>query len=347
MVRDESARRFIIAWLSCVIGLVLSMIVLGGVTRLTDSGLSMVDWRPVTGWLPPLTESAWQAEFAKYKTFPEYEKINRGMNLGEFKLIFAYEFAHRVLGRLIGLAYAVPLFYILARGWVRADLGWRLIALLFLGGSQGVVGWWMVKSGLVDRPDVSHYRLAVHLTLALVIMCAITWVWLTIHKRSGEFKPLTLNLGMILTATVFLQVISGAFMAGLDAGLTYNTWPLMDGQLIPEHYWRHAPVWLAPLEHITAVQLNHRMGAYAVLAFAIYLYWKTGRSNNANPWAIIVLKIVLAQGILGVMTLLYVVPIILGALHQFGAALVLICCVCYWHYSVYGAPDQKTLLTEE
>lgn len=340
MVAHETARKFILIWLGSVAFLVINMIILGAVTRLTESGLSMVDWRPITGLLPPLTEAAWLAEFERYRAFPEYQLINRGMSLDEYKLIFYFEYGHRMLGRLIGLVYALPLFYVLWQGWARPDLRNRLIVLLFLGGMQGVIGWWMVKSGLVDKPDVSHFRLAAHLSLALIIVSYIYWIWLSLYKRTETFTRLPLNWGTFLTVAVFAQIITGAFVAGLSAGEVYNTWPLMDGRFFPKHYWFHDPVWRAPIEHITAIQFNHRMGAYVLLGLFLYTAY-TLRKTDDHRWGILLTAAVLIQAILGVITLVLVVPISLGALHQLGAVFVLLVTVGYWHHLVYGEALMK------
>lgn len=331
------ARRFIVTWLGIVAFLVLCMIALGGATRLTDSGLSMTDWRP-TGTLPPLSEAAWEAELEKYRQFPEYQQINRGMSLPEFKRIYWYEYAHRMLGRAIGLSFALPLAFVLWRRWAPGALGRRLVALLFLGGTQGLIGWWMVQSGLVDRPDVSHYRLAVHLTVAFVIYAALVWTMLGLARGHGVARGVSLpRLGgpgsrwaWAFVVLVLVQVVSGAFVAGLKAGHTYNTWPLMDGRFIPQHLWLYTPTWLAPFEHVTFVQFNHRIIAYLLVGFAAVLalraqgYLGGQRLPDAmRASAQWVFLAVLAQAMLGVATLLSVVPVHLGVLHQIGAVGVL------------------------
>ena len=316
-------------WLLTVAFLVFCMVVLGGVTRLTESGLSMVDWRPVTGWLPPLDDAGWQAEFDKYKQFPEYQKVNRGMSLDDFKMIFAFEYAHRLLGRIIGLAFILPLLFFWWRGLVgRRDIP-PLLGLFLLGGLQGGIGWFMVTSGLVDRPDVSQYRLALHLFAALLIFSLLLWRgWMylapppPLKGQAQKLRP----YAWLLLAAVAVQIILGAFVAGTNAGFSYNTFPLMDGAFIPDGLGQLQPWWLNLFENTIAIQFDHRIGAYAVTVLALVLVMQTARhlpDDGMMRAAWRVMAAVIAQFFLGVATLLAVVPVSLGALHQAGAVIVL------------------------
>lgn len=325
-------------WLMLVALLVFAMIVLGGVTRLTGSGLSMVEWRPVTGWLPPLSIEGWEREFDAYRAFPEYQKINRGMSLAEFKQIYWFEYAHRLLGRIIGLAFALPFLVFLVRRAVPRVLVPRLAGLFVLGGLQGAVGWFMVQSGLVDRPEVSHYRLAVHLGLAFLIFGVLFWTAMACLRglpggRSsipppGPGRTRELKLGLVLLLLVSVQTLAGALVAGLNAGLIYNTWPLMDGQVVPAGIGMLSPWWLNFFENLALVQFQHRMLAYLILLLSIWL-WLRARGTAASTSAALVLAAVLFQAALGIVTLLMAVPVSLGAAHQGGAAILL--AILLWH----------------
>ncbi len=326
--KDEHAR-LIAGWLLVVALLVFSMVILGGVTRLTNSGLSMVEWKPVTGWLPPLSETAWEAEFEKYKAFPEYQKVNQGMSLGEFKSIFAFEYGHRLFGRIIGLAFFVPFVLFLILGKIRLTLVPRLLGLFVLGGAQGVMGWVMVKSGLVDHPDVSHYRLTAHLGLACLIFCALIWTALDLlHPKSGtQGRPANvLKWARIVLGLVFLQILIGGFVAGLNAGFIYNEWPMMGEGFLPEELFDLTPLYMNFLENIATIQFTHRMVAYLVLLAVAALYLKgriPGIGDRARSGIVLLTLAVLGQIGLGIWTLLAVVPVSLGALHQAGGLIVL------------------------
>jgi len=322
-------RRAIAIWLFIVAALVFAMVVLGGVTRLTESGLSITEWKPATGWIPPLSEAQWQEEFDKYRASPEYRKINRGMALEDFKTIFAYEYAHRVLGRVIGLAFLVPFVVFLVRRQVDRALGWRLAGLFVLGGLQGVLGWYMVASGLVDRPSVSQYRLAAHLGLAFVIYGAILWIALGLVREPtyGAAEPRMDRLRRAngwLLGLIGLTVLAGAFVAGLDAGLIHNTFPLMGGRLVPADWNQLAPWWRNVFENDVAVQFNHRVLA-VVTVVATLLVWawsfRFPLSVRSRRHMNILALMALLQALLGIATLLAFVPVWLGALHQAGALL--------------------------
>ncbi|CAN0179531.1 unnamed protein product [Phaeothamnion confervicola] len=316
------------------------MVAVGGATRLTGSGLSITEWQPIMGAIPPLSDADWQEAFAKYKQIPQYIEINKGMALAAFKSIFWWEWGHRFLGRLTGLAFALPLAWFWWRGMIDGMLGRRLVALLALGGLQGGMGWFMVMSGLSERTSVSQYRLAAHLGLAIFLLGAIVWTAFDLlHRR---LPPRTARLSTLsssqhrnafwLGAIIFVQVLLGAFVAGLKAGLTYNTWPLMDGSLVPPGLFMMSPWYLNFFENITTVQFNHRMMAYFVLAAAAAHAWSLQRVADdgwvsGSAWTL--LAALLAQAALGVWTLVAVVPLHLGVAHQAGAALVV--CVAVWH----------------
>lgn len=295
-------------WLLAVALLVAAMVLLGGATRLTDSGLSIVEWKPVTGAVPPLSAADWQAEFDKYRQFPEYQKVNRGMSLDAFKRIYWFEWAHRMLGRLIGAAFLLPFLWFLFRGRIDRPLGLRLGGLFALGALQGGVGWWMVASGLVDRPDVDHLRLATHLGLAFLIFGALLWqAWRLLAPAARSPAPRALALALL--AAVFVQILLGALVAGLDAGLAYNTFPTMNGEWLPADLVRPGPWWDNP----TAVQFVHRLGAFAVAGLCLAAWLRAPQAFG------LALAAAAAQFALGVLTLVLQVPATLGLLHQAGA----------------------------
>lgn len=306
-------------WLIVVAVMVFVMVVLGGVTRLTQSGLSMVDWRPITGILPPLSEAAWNEVFNAYRRFPEYQRLNYGMTLAEFKAIFLMEYFHRLWGRLIGLAFALPLGWFALRGQVRGRLTLALVGLLALGGAQGVMGWIMVKSGLVDTPSVSAYRLAAHLGLAIAIYLSLLWLILK-RTRPSAADGVTRAWSRAALIMALVTIISGAFVAGLDAGMTYNTFPLMDGKLIPDGLIAPEAGWANPFENVTMVQFNHRVLAIATLIVVLALALRGRETTGAARRAALAAGVMaVIQVIIGITTLLLVVPVWAGALHQAGA----------------------------
>ena len=309
--------------------LVFAMVVVGGATRLTESGLSITEWKLVTGVLPPLSEAAWQAEFDNYKQIPQFAQVNADMTLAGFRTIYFWEWGHRLLGRLLGFAFAVPLAWFWLRGRLTPGLKATLLALLGLGGLQGAVGWWMVKSGLVDRIEVSQYRLALHLLLASLTFGGLVWVATGLRPTAPEAQPPRLRAAALaLLALTLLQIGLGALVAGLRAGLTYNTWPLMDGRLIPP--WadltRQAPGWSNFFENVTTVQFDHRMIAYALLALALWHAWDARRKApgaGVARRATVVAALVCAQAALGVATLLLAAPRHAALAHQAVAMFVL------------------------
>lgn len=329
---SPAAARRIAIWLFVMCGLVAAMVIVGGATRLTDSGLSITEWRPVTGAIPPLSEADWFAEFEKYKTIPEYEEVNFGMSLAAFKEIYWWEWGHRLLGRLIGFAFLFPLVFFLATGALRRPLAIKLGGLFLLGGMQGALGWWMVSSGLADRVDVSQYRLAAHLSLAVILFGLMFWLALSLWPaRAMQAPPRLRAASLALVAAVFAQMVLGAFVAGLRAGRTFNTWPLMDGKFFPDGYFIGAPNFHDLFESIAAVQFNHRVVAYLVAAFALW-FVVAARKSEIAPRARMLGAAVFLQIALGVWTVLAATPIALGLLHQAGALVVLAAAI----YAAHG-----------
>ncbi len=324
---DPALRRRVGRWLAVWAVMVLLTVVVGGVTRLTESGLSITEWKPVSGVIPPIGETAWEEEFAKYQRIPEYREINAGMDLAGFKRIYWVEFVHRFWARIVGLAFAIPLAVFLVRGGLGSPLTRRLVGLLVLLGLQGFMGWWMVASGLTERTDVSQYRLAAHLGLALVIFGITVWTAADLLRTRGDPAAASSGLrrGLLgFLGLVSLTVLAGAFVAGLDAGHAYNTFPLMGGRLVPLGYFQMDPWWVNAFEHVTAVQFNHRvLGVLTALA-ALAVWWA---SRQATPGVRVLGMAVgltgLAQAGLGIATLLLFVPIWLAALHQAGAVVLL------------------------
>jgi cytochrome c oxidase assembly protein subunit 15 len=325
----DRRRRAIRLWLYFVAALVIVMVVVGGATRLTDSGLSIVEWRPVTGTVPPITQADWKSEFEKYKTSSEYELVNKGMSLDEFKRIYWWEWGHRLLGRLIGVAFLLPLIVFHWRGWVEPGLKWRLWFIFALGGLQGAIGWWMVASGLVGRVDVTQERLAVHLTMAGLILVAIVWTARSIAPR-GPVAAVSRRLrisGAVLVALILVQIGLGGLVAGLKAGLIYDTWPLIDGAFIPsaERLFSLAPAWTNLVDNHLTVQFVHRMAAYLLVVLTLlHALDAARRGAAARSGALALALFVGAQAALGIVTLLWNVPVSLALAHQLAAFLVLI-----------------------
>jgi heme a synthase len=321
--------RFIRLWIGCLAALVFAMVVVGGATRLTQSGLSIVEWKPVTGVIPPLSQADWQAEFDKYKTIPQYQRVNRGMDLGEFKTIFWWEWSHRLLGRLVGAAFLLPFLWFLWRGWVDRRLGVALTGIFALGAVQGAVGWWMVSSGLSERVVVSQYRLAFHLTLACLIYAALVWTADRIAMGVPAAIPRRIGLGAaFLLVLVVAQIYLGALVAGLHAGLIYNTWPLIDGSLIPSpsSLLFDRPAWRNFFENPLTVQFDHRVVAYALVVLApLHLadVLRTVQSRRLRTGAVLLAVVVCAQATIGIVTLLAAAPLALALLHQAMALVVL------------------------
>jgi cytochrome c oxidase assembly protein subunit 15 len=320
-------RRAVQIWLFAVAALMVVTLIVGGATRLTESGLSIVEWKPVTGVLPPLSLAEWQAEFDKYKEIPQYRELNRGMGLETFKTIYWWEWSHRMLARLVGMVFLLPFLWFLWRGWIEPRLQRRLWLLFGSGALLGAVGWWMVSSGLAERVSVSQYRLGFHLTLACTIYAAILWTALRIPQREPAPVSPRVRAGAIgLLLAVILQIYLGALVAGLDAGLTFNTWPLIDGTLVPssDRLWFETPAWRNLFENSLTVQFNHRMMAYALWFATVLHAVDAAKEQRAALIGALTLAIAMtAQAAIGIATLLYQAPIVWALSHQAAAIAVL------------------------
>ena len=320
--------RAVAIWLLACCALVFAMVVVGGVTRLTHSGLSIVEWQPIVGALPPLDEAGWQETFAKYKQTPEYRLVNPGMNLEGFKSIFWWEYVHRLLGRLIGAAFLLPLLWFALRGKIARGLTWKFTVIFGLGALQGALGWYMVKSGLVDNPRVSQYRLTAHLGLAFLIYAAMLWVALDLlfpRMHPGAVSARLRRFAAALTVLIFVMVPSGGLVTGIRAGLAYNTFPLMNGRFVPPEIFSLDPWYLNFFSNMATVQFDHRLIAW-LLAFLVPWFWlrvrREAAPRRAKLGAHLLLAALALQIALGIATLLLAVPVPLAAAHQAGALLV-------------------------
>ena len=331
LVATARASGAVAAWLLLCCALVFAMIVVGGVTRLTHSGLSITEWQPIVGTLPPLSDADWQQAFDKYKLTPEYQQVNRGMTLAAFKGIFWWEYFHRLLGRLIGVAFLLPYLWFLARRRIPEGYRAGLAAVFVLGGLQGAMGWYMVKSGLVDDPRVSQFRLTAHLLLAFAIFGAMFWAALSLRERRSverrsAGRRAAFRLAMGVAALVLFMVATGGMVAGIRAGFAYNTFPLMNGAWVPPEILMLEPWWRNFFWNMATVQFDHRLTAYALVIAVGLLWWRLRRVDDAPPRArraVATLAAMLAVQVgLGIATLLAVVPLHLAATHQAGAVLV-------------------------
>ncbi len=332
MASPGSHYRAVAIWLWSLAALVFVMVIVGGATRLTESGLSITEWKPLTGIVPPLSLAQWQAEFENYKRIPQYAQIFPDMDLSGFKFIFFFEWSHRLLGRLIGAALVVPLIFFWPKGLLPVGFKPKLLGVLMLGALQGFVGWWMVKSGLADRVEVAQERLAIHLLLASLTFAALVWLAASLKRREAEIAPPVLpGLKWFVASTVLLvllQIGLGALVAGLRAGRAYNTWPLIDGYFLPplDQLTLFSPLWRNVLDNILMVQFQHRITAYALLAFAMAQALYTSRvaaGSRAERRAFALAGLVAMQAAIGIVTLILAVPLWAGLMHQAFAMLVL------------------------
>ena len=333
---SRPSERLVAYWLLVCCALVFAMVVLGGFTRLTGSGLSMVDWRPITGVLPPLDDAAWQRTFELYQQSPEFQKVNSHMDVHDFKEIFWLEFLHRLLGRTIGIVFLVPFVFFVVRGHIaRRDWG-KYLLMFILGGLQGVLGWYMVKSGLVDVPHVSQYRLTAHLVAAFIIYAYMFWVALSLLYPAGGPRHPWYGKTLGLTSLIAVTVISGGFVAGLKAGKIYNTFPLMGDGWIPPGLMALEPFWRNFFDNTTTVQFDHRVLAIMTLA-AVLIYWlrarHAGLPARARAASAALLGVAVLQVSLGIATLLLAVPVVLGGTHQ-GVAMLLFTLALYLLHSL-------------
>ena len=340
---QDAYRRNVAIWLLVCAGMVALMVVVGGITRLTESGLSMTEWRPLIGWIPPLSEVEWQRVFDRYRLTSEYQLQFPGMDLEGFKTIFWWEFIHRVWGRLIGLVFGLPLIWFFVRRRIERPMVPHLVALLLLGAFQGLIGWWMVKSGFVDRDDVSQYRLTTHLGVAIIILGYLLWLAFGLLSR-GENRaaaPVALRrLSLTTAAITFVTILSGGMVAGINAGFIHNTWPLMDGGLLPDDFAAMSPFWLNAFENHSTVQFDHRMLAYLTAIIAGFQWYRmraTELHARARMAGHLLGAMVVLQILLGISTLLLVVPISLAVLHQGGA--VVLFALAIWNAWELSAPN--------
>jgi len=334
---DRARPRAVAAWLLACCALVFAMVVVGGVTRLTHSGLSIVEWQPIVGTLPPLSDAQWQQAFDLYKLTPEYRLVNAGMALDEFKRIFWWEYAHRLLGRMIGAAYLLPFLYFLLRRRIPDGYAWKLAAVFALGGLQGALGWYMVASGLVDDPRVSPLRLTAHLALAAAIFAAMLWLAMSLlatrDARDDATTRSARRWAIAVVALVAYMFVTGGFVAGIRAGFAYNTFPLMNGHVVPPEALMLEPWWRNLFWNMATVQLDHRIGAWLLAIVVPIAWWRTMRAEptpRARLGAHLALAMLALQVALGIATLLLVVPLPLAAAHQAGAVLMLALALHLW-----------------
>ncbi len=322
-----TSARLVAAWLLVSATLVFLMVVVGGVTRLTHSGLSIVEWQPLVGALPPLSHADWETLFTKYRETPEFKLVNFDMDLAGFQRIFWWEYFHRLLGRTIGVVFALPFLWLLIRRRVERALAWKLAGVFALGALQGALGWYMVKSGLIDNPRVSHFRLTAHLAMALAILSAELWIAfdLLAPRGRGPFAA-SARRALALSALVFVMCLTGGFVAGLRAGFAYNTFPLMNGHVVPPEIMMLEPWWQNFLFNMATVQFTHRTIAWLLIVLVPLFWWSArlaARDSRARLATHSLLAVLALQVTLGVSTLLLVVPIPLAAAHQAGAVLLL------------------------
>ncbi|NOX39484.1 MAG: heme A synthase [Alphaproteobacteria bacterium] len=344
-------RRAIFVWLHILLGMLAIMIVVGGLTRLTDSGLSITEWNPIKGALPPMSNSAWLETFQKYQAIPEYQLQNKAMTLSGFKAIYWWEWSHRQVGRVIGLVWGFGFFWFLARRQIPSGWTGRLFLLGVLGGLQGALGWWMVSSGLTGRMvDVASYRLAMHLGLAFTIMGLIAWFSFQLRRggaallQARRLRDVRLSrLATILLVLIFAQILLGALVAGIDAGRAYIDWPLMNGQFLPSESFDYTPFWTNFFENSALVQFNHRMLGYTVFLVAVYTWWQSRKSalNSVRSSFNLVMVMVLIQMALGITTVLYAAPWQVAIVHQIGAIALIVLVLRARFMAMY--PDTQSI----
>lgn len=346
--RESRNRKALRIWLGVVIFALFCLVLVGGATRLTDSGLSITEWKPIHGVIPPLNDAEWREEFKLYQQIPEYAAINSDMTVEGFKSIFWWEWAHRLIARSIGLIFALPLLVFWLKGRIERGLKLPLAGILALGGLQGFVGWWMVSSGLSVRTDVSQYRLATHLTIACVIFAACVWMMRSLTPHSNDPAPTrsSAKMARLIAGLVLLQIFLGALVAGLDAGLSYNTWPLMDGAVIPGDLFIQQPWWTNLFENPKTVQFVHRIGAYVLLAMTLMHMIASLRANPATTHArrsVVLFLLVCCQAGLGIATLLTQVDLHTALTHQGMALIVFGFAIAHWRGFAGERPRLTTL----
>ncbi|MFS8112904.1 COX15/CtaA family protein [Rhizobium jaguaris] len=348
VARQDRNRRAIRIWLACVLLALFGLVLVGGATRLTNSGLSITEWQPIHGVIPPLNAQEWQEEFDLYKRIPQFQQLNKDMTVGEFKGIFWWEWAHRLLARAMGVIFGVPLLFFVLTGRVERKLWLPLGGIFVLGGLQGAIGWWMVSSGLEARTDVSQYRLATHLVTACLIFAACMWFMRALSPHSNDPAPTrySAKLAGVIAFMALFQIYLGALVAGLDAGLSYNTWPLMDGAVVPGGLFAQSPGWINFFENPKMVQYVHRLGAYAlftVVAINMIISLRAAAHTTHARRSIVLFVLVLIQAILGISTLLLQVPLHLALTHQAGALFVFGFAIANWR-GFYGEYPHQTVI---
>ncbi|MEZ2220954.1 COX15/CtaA family protein [Rhizobium sp. RCC_161_2] len=348
VARQDRNRRAIRIWLGCVLLALFALVLVGGATRLTESGLSITQWQPIHGVIPPLNAQEWQEEFDLYKRIPQFQLLNKDMTVDEFKGIFWWEWAHRFLARAMGVIFGVPLLFFVLTGRVERKLWLPLGGIFLLGGLQGAIGWWMVSSGLQARTDVSQYRLATHLVTACLIFAACMWFIRALSPHSNEPAPTrySAKLAGLIAFMALFQIYLGALVAGLDAGMSYNTWPLMDGAVVPGGLFVQSPGWINFFENPKMVQYVHRLGAYAlfaVVAINMIISLRAAAETTHARRSVVLFVLVLIQAILGITTLLLQVPLHLALTHQAGALIVFGFAIANWR-GFYGEYPRQTVI---
>ena len=347
--RELRNRRLVRWWLYLVLVVLLALFMVGGATRLTGSGLSITEWKPIHGVVPPLNETEWQEELEKYRQIPQYQQVNKGMSLEEFKVIFWWEWAHRLLARGVGFLVAIPLAFFWLTGRLESHLKPKLLGLLALGGLQGFIGWWMVASGLSERVSVSQYRLATHLMLACFIFVATMLIARGLAPHTaGPARRDTQRFAGWMLVLVLVQIYLGALVAGLHAGLTFNTWPLMDGRLWPDQLLTMQPLWVNFFENPKTVQFMHRMGAYVVFAASLWhavAVWRAEPGSTHARRAVVLFLLVASQAVVGIVTLLTVVHLHAALTHHALAIVVLGFAAAHWRGTRGAYPLETAVVT--
>ena len=348
VARQDRNRRAIRIWLGCVLLALFALVLVGGATRLTESGLSITEWKPIHGVIPPLNAQEWQEEFDLYKRIPQFQLLNKDMTVDEFKGIFWWEWAHRFLARAMGVIFGVPLLFFVLTGRVERKLWLPLGGIFLLGGLQGAIGWWMVSSGLQARTDVSQYRLATHLVTACLIFASCMWFMRALSQHSNDPAPTrySAKLAGLIAFMALFQIYLGALVAGLDAGMSYNTWPLMDGAVVPGGLFVQSPGWINFFENPKMVQYVHRLGAYAlfaVVAINMIISLRAAAETTHARRSVVLFVLVLIQAILGITTLLLQVPLHLALAHQAGALIVFGFAIANWR-GFYGEYPRQTVI---
>ncbi|MGO4440619.1 COX15/CtaA family protein [Rhizobium sp. RAF56] len=348
VVRQDRNRRAVRIWLGFVLLTLFCLVLVGGATRLTNSGLSITEWKPIHGVIPPLSAAEWQEEFELYQRIPQYTELNKGITVDEFKAIFWWEWVHRLIARGIGVVFALPLLFFWATGRIERRLRWPLVGILALGGLQGAIGWWMVSSGLSLRTDVSQYRLATHLVTACLIFASCMWIMRALTPHSGDPPPTRHGawLAGVIAVLALFQIYLGALVAGLDAGLSYNTWPLMDGAVVPDGLLVQTPAWINFFENPKAVQFAHRLGAYvlfAVVLLNMIVSLKAAPLTTHARRSVVLFVLVLVQAFLGISTLVMQVPLHLALMHQAGALIVFGFAIANWRGFYSEMPRQTAI----